>query len=82
MAATVTCVWTNDTARDLFERYERHRTEIKAMMAIPADMLGPTEIGTQAELEIRADALITQINRQMADLVRNFAMPAAIVPKP
>ena len=81
MTATVTCVWTNDPARRLYERYEVHRADILGMLAIPTEMQGPSTIGTAGEIEIRAQALVSSINREMRELVQNFTMPAAIVPK-
>jgi hypothetical protein len=78
MAAEVTCIWTNDIARDLYERYERHKQEIVAMMAFKDINGGPETVGTSQEIIERSNALVEVINKNMRELVQHYAMPAAI----
>lgn len=81
MKGTVTCVWTNGTARELYERYERHLGEVRDLMAIPPEMRAKEIMGTAEELDLAANQLVASIQKEMRELVQHFAMPAAIIPK-
>lgn len=78
MTAEITCVWTSEVARQMYDGYTKAAAELRAMrQAVEAN----GDPALHKEMLWRIDDLEQTVRQDLAAMVRNFTLPAAVVPK-